>query len=150
MAIKIARVQTDDRMINQLQQNIASKVEPIFDNLSGKFLTVLSGCTTQPTAYIYWQRDTSTGPVTIVFPTLTGTSNSTTATLSGLPPNLWPLAQQTVFTRNYDNGTLQMALAVIGTDGSISLTKSVNTSAFTSSGQKGIVTCNATYMVANV
>lgn len=148
MAIKIARVQTVDRLINQLQQNIAEKIEPIFNNLSGTFVTTLSGCTSVPQALVYWQRATSDAPVTVFFPALTATSNTALATLSGLPKNLWPTSQQTCLGAIMDNGTVVTGIIVIGTDGTVVIYPGLVSTVFTTSGTKGVSPACITYMTA--
>jgi hypothetical protein len=146
--MKIARVQTEDRLINQIQQNIATAVEPIFNDLTGSFQVSLTGCTTVPTGSVRWQRATTSGPVTLQFPLLSGTSNLASSSLTGLPASLWPTSQQAVPVRVYDNGTLAQAIALVNADGSIELYKSVSSNTFTTSGTKGIALSCVTYSTA--
>lgn len=148
MSIKIARVHTTDRLINQLQQNICGVIEPIFNDLSGQFTVTLTGCTTVPQGTAIWQRATNIGPVTVQFPLLSATSNTAAATLTGLPVGLWPESQQAGLARIYDNGTLAVALVLINSDGTIQLYKSISSPTFTTSGTKGIALSSVTYITA--
>lgn len=145
MAFKIPRVQTQDRLINQLQQNIAGTIEPIFSLLSGTFVIGLTGCTATISGLATWQKATTTSPILLLIPELTGTSNTTAATLTGMPSVLWPTVQQEVVIRTYDNGTLAFAIAAIGVDGMIQLYSSASSAVFTNSGTKGIALSSLTY-----
>lgn len=149
MAIKIPKVQTADRLINQLQQNVASTIEPIFQNLTGQFVVTLTGCTTSPQAIVYWQRPTAGGPVTMNIPSVTGESNTGAATLTGLPTNLWPTRQQVVLLRVYNNGTSDIGIMVISVTGTITLYKDSDANNFTTSGGKGTGNTTITYATAN-
>lgn len=148
MAFKIPQIQTSDRLLNQMQLVIAAAIEPIFDDLSGAFQVSLTGCTTVPSGITSWQRATSSGPLTMTFPLLTGTSNTAVGTLTGLPAVLWPASQQAVLLRTYNNGTIAIAPALINTDGTIQLFISASSTVFTTSGTKGIALSTVTYSVS--
>lgn len=145
MAIKIARVQTADRLINQLQQNIASVVEPLFSDLSGQFNVTLTGCTTVPIGTVYWQRSVVGGPVTMSIPAMTATSNAATAFLQGVPAALWPSITQYFTLLVYDNGTLTPMAGSLTPEGLFSLGYNFT---FTTSGTKGTEAGNITYNTA--
>lgn len=147
MAFKIPRVHTDDRLINQLQQNVASAIEPIFSLLWGTFVIGLSGCATTVSGLATWQKATTTSPVVLLIPLLTGTSSTTAATLTGLPSVLWPSMAQEVVLRTYDNGTLAFGVASIGVDGTITLYQSASSATFTGSGTKGVALSTITYIL---
>lgn len=149
MAFKIPQVQTGDRLTNQMQQNIAGAIEPLFNDLTGTFQIAVTGCTTVPAGFAIWQRDTAKGPVVMQFPLLTGTSNAASCFLTGLPAALWPKSQQAVLVRVYDNGTIALAIALINTDGTIQLYKDVSSATFTISGAKGIALSCVTYITSN-
>jgi len=148
MALKIARVQTTERLINQLQQNIASAVEPIFSDLTGSFVVGLSGCTTVPTGIAYWQRATVGGPITIFFPELIATSNSTSTSLTGFPAALWPQRSMTQIFGVKDNGTYQLGTITATSIGALNLGVGASSGAFTGSGSKGIPAQVFTYAPA--
>lgn len=143
MAIKIPQVQTDDRLINQLQQNVATVLEPIFNNLTGQFMARLTDCSTVPIGTITWQRATATGPVTMTIPSITGTSNSISAYLTGLPTALWPSTTQYMLARILDNGSVSsVGVVIFRTGGVIQLDAGAP---FTASGAKGIYATTITY-----
>lgn len=148
MAFKIVKVQAEDFQINQLQQNIASVIEPVFQNLSGQFVGSLTGCSSLPQGTFKWQRATSSGPVTVSIPILQGTSNTTAATITGLPSIIWPVSTQRCLATVYDSGTASIAYMIIGNDGSITLTPTLSGSTFTASGTKGIYSGSITYQTA--
>lgn len=143
--MKIPQVQTPDRLTNQLQQNIAQAIEPIFNNLSGTFTANLTGCTKTIQQTASWEVATATGPVCLVFPEILGTSNSTSATITGLPKNLWPISEQVVIIIIEDNGSITTGKAHITPEGVINLYATVGGGGFTSSGIKGVLNCIATY-----
>ncbi len=146
MAIKIPRVQTDDRLINQLQQNFVNVLEPIFFQTSGQFVAGLTGTTLPQNGTVYWQRSTATGPITMLIPTLTGTSNTTAATLTGLPKGLWPTSEQALIVRTVDSGVFAIAFLTISTLGAITLYKTADSATFTNTGIKGVAETSVTYM----
>lgn len=146
MTLKIAKVHTDDRLINQLQQNISSAIDPIFQNLSGSFLVQMTGITTTVLALANWQRPTSSGPVTLILPSgLSGTSNSVSLALIGLPASLFPSSLQRFFVRITNNGTTQLGLCEIDVNGGINFSVGAAGSAFTASGTKEISRQTVTY-----
>lgn len=144
MIIKL--VQTDDRNINQLQQNVKQAVEPQFSTPYGTFQAFLSGCTTSPQVKASWQRGSLQSALTLSFPSLTGTSNTAAATITGLPTLLWPASAQTVLVHTIDNGTDAIAIAVVSVTGTITLYKSLTSAIFTTSGLKGLGPCCITYV----
>lgn len=72
------------------------------------------------------------------FPDMTGTSDSTAATLTGLPAALYPALDQTLPCRITDNGTTVWGYVKITTDGAITLGADASGAAFTASGTKGV------------
>ncbi len=146
--MRIPQVQTQDRFLNQIQQNIASQIEPIFNALSGQFVVSLTGCTTVPSGIAKWQRSTSTGQVTILFPALTGTSNTASAALTGLPVALWPISQQVCFVRVSNNSNFVTSVIAIEPDGTLILFSAIDSATFVTSGTKGIYISTVTYEVA--
>ena len=116
------------------------------DIATGSFTGTLTGCTTSPTASIYYRR---TGHlVTIYFPNnLLGTSNSTSLTVTGLPASLTPtgVVIAPIPRYIYDNGVPvggDVVIPAASTTMTFSILNSVpgspDSSGFTSSGQKGI------------
>jgi len=99
------------------------------------FTGTLTGCTTSPTGTIEYTIEGYT--VLLEIPAISGTSNTTAATVTGMPIEIRPLTAQTISGVTQDNGTTAAGDLIIGTDGVITL--HVGQSAtFTSSGTKGI------------
>lgn len=114
----------------------------IKSDVSGSYTGSLTGCTTVPTGTIEWS--ISDRVVTLEIPVITGTSNTTAATVTGMPVAIRPTAAQTCIGITTDNGTSGLARLEIGTGGVITL--HVGTSAtFTNSGSKGIQATTITY-----
>jgi len=148
MAFRIAQVQTKDREVNQVQQNIKQAIEPIFAEQSGSFVVTLTGCTTRPTSTLFWEQGVKGGGVTVSVPLpIEGVSNSTLATLLGLPKALWPRQVQYVQVPTIDNGVTAMATAGIEINGTISLYRTLTGSAMTAAGVKGLFACTFSYIV---
>ncbi len=148
MAFKIPREQTEDRQINKIQQNIAGVIEPIFNNLTGKFVMTLTGVITSPQVKVSWQRATSTGPITMTIPSVTGTSISNASYLTGLPTEFWPASLQIMMARIVNNGVVAAAVITFTTDGLVRLSPTPAGGAFTTSGEKGIGYTTITYQTA--
>jgi len=104
--------------------------------LSTAVLT-LTGCTTSPTGTARFVRQNKL--VTAYIPSITGTSNTTAATLTGLPASLYPTRDQTVvcLTRDATAGNV-VATATIGVSGVITLFTDGGGGGFASSGTKGV------------
>lgn len=109
----------------------------------GTFTATLTGCTTSPTGTVTWTVDGS--KVTLQIPTITATSNTNLATLTGLPAHLIPAVNQLVVGRNTDNGTTVASLLGITTGGVIELYNGVTSGIFTTSGTKGCQNITVTY-----
>lgn len=96
----------------------------------------LTGCTTSPTGNIDYTLVNRT--VTINIPTISGTSNTTAATLTGLPAEITPSAN--VYAGSvvvFDNSINALGEARIDSDGKITLFKDINAGGFTAAGVKG-------------
>jgi hypothetical protein len=108
------------------------------------FTGTLTGCTTSPTGTV--QVQASGGLVTLTFPTIEGTSNTTAATITGLPAAYRPqTTTRTVLARVKDNGTIAFGCVEVASSGTINLLSSVTSATFTGSGTKGIGLCSVTY-----
>jgi hypothetical protein len=119
------------------------------DHLSGEkvsWTATLTGCTTSPTGAV---QSTIQGKCMTHFisATIQGTSNTTSATLTGMPADMWPLTASTQSLWTRDNGTNDViGRSSVGTSGVISLGNG-NSSVFTGSGNKGVVTNTFSYEV---
>lgn len=112
----------------------------------GSFTGTLTGCTTSPTGAIRFS--VSEDVVTLVIPAISGTSNTTAATLTGMPSNIWPDAAQACIGVATDSGTDKVSKLSIGTDGVITLYNALSAT-FTNSGTKGVGACVVSYKRTN-
>lgn len=111
------------------------------------FTGTLTGCTTSPTGTIRYVRNGNS--VMLHIPTIEGTSNTTAATITGLPADLIPELDQMVLSRAINNSAVVLSATKIGTNGVITLTASVGEGAFTGSGGKGTAVCTISYLIAD-
>jgi hypothetical protein len=108
----------------------------------GSYTGTLTGCTTSPTGTIEYS--VSGDQITLEIPTISGTSNTTAATVTGMPASIRPIAPQVVVGRTTDNGTDAVSLIDIGTNGTLTLYYAASLT-FTGSGTKGTKLCTVTY-----
>lgn len=85
--------------------------------------------------------------VIIDMPQISGTSNATTFTLTGLPAALKPSADRSIFIRTRDNaGTITTSIAaIVSATGVINVYNTVASTGFTASGTKTIEPASAAY-----
>lgn len=147
MSIRIPREKTFDRVLNKVQDNIAGAIEKLFGQPLGTFTMQLTGCAVTPQVTAAWQQAPGNGPITLTIPSILATSNAATTSLTGLPVILWPKTAVQVFVPIQDSGTEALGLMTIGTDGSLTLYKSLTASAsgWTTSGTKGVTLIAVTY-----
>lgn len=124
----------------------------IFENnqprrTAASFTFTMTGLTTSPTGTAFYE--VAGNNVVLSIPTITGTSNATTATLTGLPAHLIPTRQQNFMVRMQDNGgAIVPAQAFIdSTTGVLNLTKDLNGNAFTAAGTKTIGSGTVAFML---
>lgn len=104
-------------------------------------LTGMSGATTGTVTYARHGR-----VVQLTLPAISGTSNTTDMTITGLPTHLIPLTTKTVLTRGVDSGTAVLAIASIAAStGVITYTNGVTGAVWTNSGVKGVPVSTLTY-----
>lgn len=110
------------------------------------FVASLTGCTTTPTGTI---RAVKQGrQVTLYIPAITGTSNSTAATLTGMPEALRPVRDQSLVGRVQDaTAGVGIGLLQVLTTGVIALDVGAGGGPFASTGTKGLPTQTVTYSV---
>lgn len=109
----------------------------------GTFTGTLTGCTTSPTGSILYSQG-GEKEVVLQLPAITGTSNTTAATITGMPSYLHPASTQTVLLVTQDNGTEKLSRATISTSGVITLENAL-TATFTNSGTKGVSATTVPY-----
>ncbi len=107
----------------------------------------LTGLAADDTETAYYSTDKTT--VTLTFETnLTGTSDDTAATITGLPTTLAPRAAKRFTVSIEDNGVNQLGIAEVGTDGVITLFSDLSGAAFTASGTKSVLEQSVTYSLS--
>lgn len=113
-------------------------------SLSGSFTATLTGFTGAVTGTVNYQR--SGDIVMMCAPSaITGTSNTTALTLSGIPSGLRPASSVSELTTVRDAGNSgRIALSTVASDGTVtfelysSITASPSSTGFTNSGSKGL------------
>jgi hypothetical protein len=111
---------------------------------NGQFTGVVTGLTTTVSDAVQFNRVGST--VTLKFKTMTGTSNTTACTITGLPSYLWPVKQQICVSRIKDNSIISFGLAIVSEiDGVITISVGAEGVAFANTGIKGIEAVTITY-----
>lgn len=114
--------------------------------LEATFTATATGMTTSPTGTVGAVRNGNA--VTLSLPSISGTSNATTFTLTGMPTTLYPSTSKNVLCIIRDNGgAFAVAMANIGSAGVITLYKDTAASAFTASGAKAIYNSQVTYII---
>ena len=123
-----------------------SSQKTFYSQDSGSFTGTLTGCTTSPTGTVEYIQQGNL--VTLFIPDIQGTSNTTAATITGMPASIRPstIARYAI-TRTVDNSAIGSGAAVIATSGVISLFKTVGGAAFTASGTKGHANCCISYIL---
>jgi hypothetical protein len=112
----------------------------------GTFTVTGTGLTTTVTGTAQFTRIGNL--VSIDMPTISGTSNATTFTLTGIPTQLRPQKEKNMFMRISDNtGPYVLSFVYIGSNGIITLTKDAGSAAFTASGTKASSNFQITYQL---
>lgn len=118
----------------------------LLDNVyTGTFTATLAGVSdaTAPTGTIKWSM--SGDQVTLEIPAITGTSNSTSANLSGMPDNLKPASAQYMAGFVTNSGAVVAGLILLTTAGVLTLTVGTSSGGFTAAGTKGSAPMTITY-----
>lgn len=113
---------------------------------SGSFTITGNGFTVNPTATATWYLNNNVVTLSIPYASMSGTSNATTFTLTGLPANLKPTTIKTyipVIASN-NSGAFVMCIAKVLTSGVIELDYNLD-NAWTSSGTKQLITSNISW-----
>lgn len=110
-------------------------------NYTGTFTGTLTGCTTSPTGSIRWSLNGDI--VTLELPDILGTSNSTGATVTGLPAAIQPAASRNCILTSQNNSVDIISRADI-TLGTITLYNGASLT-FTAAGGKGVRATTITY-----
>jgi hypothetical protein len=110
------------------------------------YTATATGMTTSPTGTVKYSVVGNT--VTLDIPSISGTSNSTSFTLTGGPVAIRPAVDKDIFLRITDNGTNAVGFARIKTTGVIELYATVAGVAFTASGTKAVTANSISYTLA--
>lgn len=148
--MRIQLVQTEDKDVNQLQRNIAKVVEPLFDQTKGSFVGTLTGMTATVETLVKWETGLNPCSVTLSIPAMvTGTSNSASMTMMGLPRQIWPVSASWHVFAIVDNNGGAFSLCQVQPTGTITFYKDLNITpggGFTASGTKGLYGGSLTYV----
>lgn len=138
---------------NIIQNGTPLKLSPYTESglkyyANGTFTMSLSDMTGATSGTVNWVAQGGIVTLTITS-AITGTSNATTMTGSGLPEYLRPSASQKVSCLVEDNGTVYSAVCLVytaaGGGGNIEFYKDVNSGVFTNSGTKGLPVSSFSY-----
>jgi hypothetical protein len=110
------------------------------------YTATATGMTTSPTGTVKYSVVGNT--VTLDIPSISGTSNSTSFTLTGGPVAICPAVDKDIFLRITDNGTNAVGFARIKTTGVIELYATVAGNPFTASGTKAVTANSISYTLA--
>lgn len=120
----------------------AANVLTIGQAFKGSFTGTLTGCTTAPTGTITW--NIVGNMVTLNIPAFVGVSNTIDATITGMPAEIFPAANQFPQVLVQDSGVVGPGRILITTGGAMILNK-LNSSSFTAAANKGIPEVTLTY-----
>jgi hypothetical protein len=113
-------------------------------NVTEAYTGTLTGCTTSPTGSVVYSTNDDT--VTLAIPAIAATSNTTAATITGMPADIRPSAAQSVIGITQDNGTSAPGKIIVETNGTLTLhVPNTVSPVFTNSGTKGIGASTVTY-----
>ena len=125
-------------------QNASADANTLDDYQEATYTGTATGMTTSPTGTVSY---TLTGnEATLNLPEITGTSNATTFTVTGMPAEARPATRKTVLGRAQDNGGAIVPVRIdIETTGVLTIYANADAGAFTASGSKTLAECSVTY-----
>ena len=125
-------------------QNASADANTLDDYQEATYTGTATGMTTSPTGTVSY---TLTGnEATLNLPEITGTSNATTFTVTGMPAEARPASRKTVLGRAQDNGGAIVPVRIdIETTGVLTIYANADAGAFTASGSKTLAECSVTY-----
>lgn len=103
---------------------------------TGNYTGTLTGVTGSVTGTVHYVKSGSI--VVLTIPQLTGTSNSTAATLTGMPASIRPARTQVILGRVQDGGVFGLGGLSVGTDGVVTLSNGILFGLFSAILGKGI------------
>jgi hypothetical protein len=125
-------------------QNASADANTLDDYQEATYTGTATGMTASPTGTVSY---TLTGnEATLNLPEITGTSNATTFTVTGMPAEARPASRKTVLGRAQDNGGAIVPVRIdIETTGVLTIYANADAGAFTASGSKTLAECSVTY-----
>ena len=128
-------------------QSASSNANTLDDYEEGSFTFTGTGLTTSPTGTAYYTKIGN--QVTVKIPNITGTSNTTACTLTGLPAALRAETAYVFWARVYNNSSTSFGMLYGAHDTAVTVYWNAATDAFTASGTKGITdNLSITYTLA--
>jgi len=113
---------------------------------SGSFTITGTGFTVNPTATAVWSKVNGFVTLHIPYASISGTSNSATFTLTGLPAEIRPASFRNMpIIMAMDNSAVTTARMAISNDGSITLSEGILSGAWTASGTKALYCTDFVY-----
>jgi hypothetical protein len=113
---------------------------------AGTFVATGTGFTVAPTATYGYSQNGKTVTIDLGISSLvSGTSNATAFTVTGMPQALWPASDKDFFTKIIDNGVAAIGLIRVKTTGVIEVYATLIGNVFTAAGTKALEPSSITY-----
>ena len=126
-------------------QVASANANTLDDYREATFTATLTGTTTSPTGVVSVVKSGSM--ITMEIPSIVGTSNTTAATLTGVPSLYRPTTNRRMFFVVHNNSVKVLGMAYIKSDGVIEIYAGLSETAFTASGSKGAIQCSLSYII---
>lgn len=126
---------------------VTGSTAPPLTSTQGTFTATMTGLTAVVTGTAYYHQIGN--QVTLLIPSLTGTSNTTACTVTGLPSALWPAHDQGVIRVSVINNSVALAtgLVQLNTAGTLSAYPTDAFGGWTAAGTKTVFIFNYTYLL---
>ena len=126
--------------------SVGTGAKTVLGNASS-YTATATGMTTSPTGTVTY--GLAGNVVTIDFPSISGTSNATTFSITGAPTEIRPASSKGFVVRVQDNGgAIVFGLGAMQTTGVVDLFLDAALTGFTAAGTKSIAVCSASYTVS--
>jgi hypothetical protein len=141
-----ANLQVLDGITFPATQVTSANANTLDDYREATWTATATGMTTSPTGTVSFVRIGNS--VVMDMPTISGTSNSSAFTLTGMPTTCRPSATRSCIIRIQDNSAAYVAgIAEIASTGVITFRSNLGTGVFTTSGTKSVGTIQMTYII---
>jgi len=126
-------------------QSAIADANTLDDYVEGSYTGTATGMTTSPTGTFTYTKVGN--QVTINFPRITGTSNATTFTVTGMPAALFPTADRIFICRTVNNGTTAATVGWFDTSGILNLANNLTQGggSWTAAGTKELLIQSISY-----